>query len=309
MKILISKSKLWLGSVVGVLCALNSVESWAACTPKSAAKTISISVPSTLTIPRDTPIGAEVYRTSSVSLSSAPEFTCSTSANAGYRSVGTTAPTGPSPIGNSGFGWRMIEDNVIVPPYPNGQALAAKENYYFNTGGIILYKMGDVSTLNAGTLGAFVAGGTDIFYFALSNAITPRVPSCTSPSINVPLGRQFSSKFKGVGSTIGELAFSIKLNNCPAGINSISYRLDPVTTPVSAQNGILALDPGGATGVGIKITDDNGAAVGLGVTRDFLKNVSEGNYTIPLKAAYYKTSDTVVGGAANAAIQFTITYQ
>ncbi len=148
-----------------------------------------------------------------------------------------------------------------------------------------------------------------MYYLATSNAIQPIVPSCQTPSVDVPLGKQFSNKFKGVGSTIGEKAFSIQLNNCPAGINSITYRLDPLNTPVDANNGILALDSGGATGVGIKITDNNGSAISLGKTINFLSNVAAGSYTIPLKAAYYKTSDTVVGGSANASMQFTITYQ
>ncbi|WP_442513795.1 fimbrial protein [Pseudomonas promysalinigenes] len=203
----------------------------------------------------------------------------------------------------------MIEDDVVIPPYPNGQSLSANYSYGSKTGGIILYKMGDVSVLEAGRIGAYVAGGTDMYYLATSNAIQPIVPSCQTPSVDVPLGKQFSNKFKGVGSTIGEKAFSIQLNNCPAGINSITYRLDPLNTPVDANNGILALDSGGATGVGIKITDNNGSAISLGKTINFLSNVAAGSYTIPLKAAYYKTSDTVVGGSANASMQFTITYQ
>ncbi|WP_157720777.1 fimbrial protein [Pseudomonas mucidolens] len=311
MKVLMSKSKLWFYATVFGVFALSSSALKAECTISKEPVTFIVNVPSTLNIPRDTPIGTEVYRSPLIALPGSPSFTCGNYdySFSGYNSVGGTPASGPSPLGTSGLAWQMVANGFLQSPYPKSTAYTGTFN--IKNAGIRIYKIGEVdfTALDSGTLGAFLIGGKPLFYLATSNAITPAVSSCTTPSINVPLGKQYSSKFKGVGSTIGEKTFSIQLNNCPAGINSISYRLDPVNTALDARNGILALDPGGATGVGIKVTDSNGAPVGLGQTFNFLKNVSAGNYNIPLKAAYYKTSDTVVGGAANASMQFTITYQ
>lgn len=310
MKTLVSASKGGGYAIAFGVFALTSSALKAECTISKEPVTFTVNVPTTLNIPRDTPVGAEVYRSPPVTLTGSPSFTCGTYDNgySGYRSVGETAASGPSPLGTTGLAWQLVTQ-YPVSPYPKGTRYTG--TFSIKYASIVLYKIGniDFATLNPGTLGSYVVDGNPVFYLATSNAITPAVSSCTTPSINVPLGKQYSSKFKGVGSTIGERTFSIQLNNCPAGINSISYRLDPVNAALDARNGILALDPGGATGVGIKVTDSNGATVGLGKTFNFLTNVSAGNYNIPLKAAYYKTSDTVMGGAANASMQFTITYQ
>ena len=306
------KCKEGFGTGLGLLFALGSMESWANCTPvTSGGVTYSFSVP-TLSIPRDTPNGTEVYRSNQISLGESAAINCSGDTLSGLiGGPGVYAGDGvPTRIADSGLGFMLYVDGGNVRRYSGGFR-------YYGTGtfdrnrqvSIRLFKIGEVSTARAGSIGSVFIYPNTAYYIALSNDIQPVVSSCTTPSITVPLGKQFSNKFKGVGSTIGEKAFSIQLNNCPAGINSISYRLDPVNSALDAVNGILALDPGGATGVGIKITDDNNAAVGLGRARAFLKNVAEGSYSIPLKAAYYKTSDTVVGGAANASMQFTITYQ
>ena len=312
MKVSVINHKWWLNAVLVALSALNATCSWAACNfPNDSPppSQVIINVPASLVIPRDAAIGSEVYRTD-VATSNIGDFQCSVTYG-GYTSNWGTSSTGPSPLGESGLAWRFFLNDVALLPY-------ATERYFYGSlyafrlrkGSFRLYKVAEsTSEVSAGNIGRYIVDSTVLINFVISNTIKPIVSSCTTPSITVPLGKQYSNKFKGVGSVIGERAFSIKLNNCPAGINSISYRLDPVNSALDAVNGILALDPGGATGVGIKITDDNNAAVGLGVSREFLKSVAEGSYAIPLKAAYYKTSDTVVGGAANASMQFTITYQ
>ncbi|WP_416757171.1 fimbrial protein [Pseudomonas sp. BNK-6] len=311
MKALLFRSKSWVGAVAGVFFALDSTASWAYCKPMTpGVPRYNFSVP-TLSIPRDTPNGTEIYRSDTISLGAIAAIICDAPGASGYRSIrGATGNSDPSPIGSSGLGWRLWIDNDYAKQYPSGKTYYKGGPYETNRKvGIVLYKMSEISSVDAGVLGHFYVQDQIMYSIALDNSINAVVRSCETPSINVNLGPQYSGKFKGVGSTIGERNFSIKLNNCPAGINSISYRLDPVNTALDAKSGILALDPNGATGVGIKIMDDNGASVGLGEIRKFLSNVSAGNHTIPLKAAYYKSSDSVTGGAANASMQFTIIYQ
>lgn len=315
MKTLVFKSKVWPCAVAGVLLAISSTFSWAACTLTGSAITQTITVPTTLRVPKNVPNGAEIFRSTNVVLSQSPAsvFRCGADRWGYENSMGETSTDGPSPIGTTGLGWRWIYKDYVLPPYQNGEFLVAGSTYTIvgTQVGIRIYKIGDVSpgTVAVSTFGSIVAGGSRIASLKMSNAIAVTEISCETPSVNVNLGKQRSSQFGGVGTAIGEKAFNIQLKNCPAGLGGISYRLDPVNTAFDAKNGILALDPGGATGVGIQITDDNSKAVSLGETHKFLSSVPSGNYSIPLKAAYYKTSDTVVGGIANASMQFTITYQ
>lgn len=310
MKTLIAAPKGWFYAIAFGVFALTSSALKAECTVSKAPVTFTVNVPTTLNIPRDTPVGAEVYRSPPVTLTGSPSFTCGIYdySYSGYQSVGGTAASGPSPLGTSGLAWQLVTQYPI-PPYPKGTLYTG--TFSIKYASIVLYKIGNIdsATLNPGTLGSFVVGGKPIFYLATSNAITPAVSSCETPSINVPLGKQYSNGFKGVGSTIGETPFNIMLNNCPAGLSSIDYQLDPINKTFDFKKGVFELDPGGATGVGIQITNEAGSPVVLRATHNFLKNVSGGNYSIPLKAAYYKTSNTVTGGAANASMQFTITYQ
>lgn len=312
MKALVFKSKLLPCAVAGVLLALSSTVSWAACTLTGPAVTVTITVPATLRVPKNVPNGTELFRSTNVRLTGSPSFTCGADKWGYQNSMGETSDDGPSPIGTTGLGWRWIYNDGLLKPYQNGNHLTA--GTYNNSptqNGIRIYKIGDVSpgTVPVSTLGSMVAGGSPIASLRMSNTLAFTEISCETPSVNVNLGKQRSSQFGGVGTAIGEKAFNIQLKNCPAGLSGISYRLDPVNTAFDAKNGILALDPGGATGVGIQITDDNSAPVSLGQAHKFLSSAPTGNYAIPLKAAYYKTSNTVVGGIANASMQFTITYQ
>ncbi|SQH32417.1 fimbrial protein [Pseudomonas mucidolens] len=218
----------------------------------------------------------------------------------------------PSPIGSTGLGWRWVYNGRFLGAYPSSDTLAPNYAYTLinTTYAIALYKIGEITpgSIPAGEVGTHAVTGGTIATMTLSNAIALTEVSCQTPSVNVDLGKQRSSQFGGVGTTIGKKAFNINLTNCPLGLGGISYRLDPVNTAFDAQTGVLALDEGGATGVGIQITDDSDKAVSLGETHQFRRGTSL-NHVIPLKAAYYKTANTVTGGKANASMQFTITYQ
>lgn len=228
------------------------------------------------------------------------------------NSMGETSSAGPSPIGTTGLGWLWVYNGRLIPPYPNDVTLSAG-TYTLNTTSyaLALFKVGDVKpgTIPTGEIGSQVTGSATIATMSLSNPIAFTEISCQTPSVSVDLGKQRSSQFGGIGTTIGQKAFNIQLNDCPAGLSGISYRLDPINTAFDAETGVLALDEGGATGVGIQITDENDKVVSLGEVHRFLSTAPTASVTIPLKAAYYKTAETVEGGKANASMQFTITYQ
>ncbi len=146
--------------------------------------------------------------------------------------------------------------------------------------------------------------------FMLNGAVNVVPTTCTTSDVSVNMGTVAGSHFKGVGTTAAKQSFSLSLNNCPSGINSVSYRIDPVNAIVDSGNAVMALNSGGATGVGIQLLDSTGKPLKLQTAIPFTGyKTSGGNFSIPLQAAYYQTNSTINNGTANSAATFTFTYQ
>jgi major type 1 subunit fimbrin (pilin) len=134
--------------------------------------------------------------------------------------------------------------------------------------------------------------------------------TCTTRDVNVNMGRIALRAFRGPGTTAGRKSFAIELRDCPAGIQSIDYTLDPTTPIISLDQGVVALEAGGATGVGVQLMDATGSPVPLQQPVRFSGYIpGSPSVDIPLQAAYYQTADTITAGQANTAVRFTITYQ
>lgn len=134
--------------------------------------------------------------------------------------------------------------------------------------------------------------------------------TCQTPNVPVDMGTVSAGDFEGVDTKTTPKDFKIMLKNCPGGMNSIKYQLDPTTPIKDKSNSVITLQAGGATGVGLQLMDNSGSAVPLQEAipvSDY--HGSGGNFTIPLKAAYYQTDSKITGGAANAAVDFTMTYE
>ena len=105
------------------------------------------------------------------------------------------------------------------------------------------------------------------------------------------------------------------LNSCPAGMNTVQYRIDPVTSVLNSAQSVVALDnsasTSSATGVGVQLLDGNGAVFPLSTYKTFAgyDKTNGGSYTIPFKARYYQTATRVTPGAANTSMTFTMLYQ
>ncbi len=157
--------------------------------------------------------------------------------------------------------------------------------------------------------------------------------TCTTPNVSVNLGTHFTTELKGIGTTTATwVPVDIQLNNCPAffgytytsvnadtaqtitgqlASNSIQYSINPSNGVANATNGVINLSSGGATGIGIQLTDTGSnpiqfnTATPSGLT---LNQTSSANYTINLQARYYQTGTSVTAGAANATATVTLTY-
>jgi len=137
------------------------------------------------------------------------------------------------------------------------------------------------------------------------------VLACTTPNVTVNLGSHKSSEFSGLNTFTSSVSFNLALNNCPAGMNTVRYRVDAVTAIVNAANSVVALDSSStATGVGVQLLDGSGSPFPLGTAKLFsgYSGSSGGSYTIPFRARYYQTGSTIGPGKANTVMTFTMTY-
>lgn len=162
-------------------------------------------------------------------------------------------------------------------------------------------------------------------------------PTCTTPDVNVYLGRHDISK-----KLTPWVDSSITLTNCPifhgyyhkgnsvmmfdgskngesiipaSTNNSIGVKLTPATSIIDSTNGIMALKTGdnAASGVGIQLGWGTSSSPVLFnfAEEKLMKLPKDGSSTIrvPLVARYIQTSPTVTPGRADATATFTINYK
>ncbi|MBD9578604.1 fimbrial protein [Pseudomonas sp. BGr12] len=140
--------------------------------------------------------------------------------------------------------------------------------------------------------------------------------SCTAVGANVTLDTAKKSDFTDATS-VRTKPFQFTLQNCPAGMNSIKYQLDPIGTIISATDGTFQNATGAdmAKGVGLRITNEaNTAPVRFGDSSYTVANYSptSGNTTLPIKmnVSYYRTgaATQVTGGKVRGTAQLTVFY-
>jgi len=138
--------------------------------------------------------------------------------------------------------------------------------------------------------------------------------TCTTPTHPVyNLGMAFAATdFSGPGNTATTppVDFQLEIKNCPNWMYGINSRL-MVASPsgeIAPADGILPLiSPSTAQGVGVKITDQNNNNVTFGVYHPIAYNVqtyTDGNYTVPLRAAFIQTENTIQGGSVHVGLIF-----
>ena len=141
------------------------------------------------------------------------------------------------------------------------------------------------------------------------------VAACTTPDVWVDLGSHnvSDSDLAAIGSTTTAVPVNIKLNNCPAGMNAIQYRIEPNTTVINQALSVVSLDGNAtASGVGVQLLNSAGTAPFALSTTSFqafagYNKSTGGDYVIPLMARYYRTGN-LTPGAATSSMVFTMLY-
>ncbi len=129
------------------------------------------------------------------------------------------------------------------------------------------------------------------------------------PTVQMP--RITAKDLATVGASAGKTAFTIRLNNCPAGMKSITYQLDAPAGVINATNGtFLASDGSTSKGVGFALKNQAGAAFALGkATKLTAYNATTGgNYPLQFSVLYYR-SGAITLGTVNGSLTYTMTYQ
>ncbi|WP_097477779.1 fimbrial protein [Escherichia coli] len=204
-----------------------------------------------------------------------------------------------------------------------GRVLPYEISYPYSAGGTWLSIPGDgikgelikTGDITSGALTGSVPARASVvnqFYFAnvtLNGTNTVKSEACTvtTPSVDVPMGDHDKSEFSGAGSSTDWVSFDIGLS-CDVGAR-INVRIDATADASAGSQGVMLIDSGGASGVGIQLhyrPDD--AAVQYGQERFYWQSVY-GDEIVQLKARYYQTAGSITPGAANGTATFTLSYK
>jgi major type 1 subunit fimbrin (pilin) len=287
--------------------------------------TFNISIPSTLSIPRDTPNGTVIYESPPITLSAInSSYTCTANSLAGIKNnVGESGRDKLLPIGNTGLSWSWKYQGTPVAAFPG--YTSAKGTYGFNdtTHSLVIVKAANITNaqkIPSGILGYYQIG--DVSALAMSIQGTAVLPqSCETPDVKVDMGENDLSQFSEFGKHTDPVGFSVKVNNCPQGINKITYTLSPTPNSpiIGTGSGIVRLNQNStAKGIALQLLDSNQTPVEFDKAYLFSSYSAEGgNYSIPLNAQYIRTVPTgnqggldpgMRAGSANAEIWFIMSY-
>ncbi|WP_261313489.1 fimbrial protein [Ralstonia mannitolilytica] len=295
-------------SAYGAVCSFD---------PSNSTGTITYTIPANLNVPRDAANGTVIWKSEPKAIPGKHSWTCTAAFKYGMtNSVGVSASSTAKnwlPIGDTGLAWSWegYFDILYGPEMPAGKG------YFFSDPNAIisLIKIGPVkagASVPVGILGYMnVNNEINIFTIKTSNKSSVATLSCKTPDVIVKMGDQnYVGSFKGVGTSLAPVNFSIALKECPEGINKVSYQLNPNTPIVDATRSVVALDAEStAKGVGLQLLDSLGNPVALKTKLQYSDyDKLGGNFNIPLKAAYHQTGSAIVPGTANSSVTFVMSY-
>lgn len=291
-------------------------------------KQINISIPSTLSIPRDAAVNTVIYESPAKTFNGAASYKCSTTFTVGVKNnVGTDSTSNYFPIGSTGLSWQWVYQGNAYNGAGGGKT-QQPGGYGFNTTthALRIVKTGDISsgaTIPTGTLGYMQVESASLRPLAMvidkSSSIT--LQSCETPNIAVEMGEHNLSVFSKNGNTTPPKTFDIKLNNCPSGIQKVSYSLSATSgaPAVDGTHGIIKLNTSStAKGIALQLLDGNQTPIQLDKTYVFNEySTAGGNFSIPLSAKYVRTlpngeagqyDEGMSAGSANSEVTFVMSY-
>ncbi|WP_317848129.1 fimbrial protein [Pseudomonas sp. HTZ2] len=292
-------------------------------------KQISISIPSSLSIPRDAANNTIIYESPPQTFYGNASYTCSTTFTTGIKNnVGSdSATTSYFPIGNTGLSWQWIYQGSPYIGFGGGST-RNPGGYGFNTttNALRIIKTGSISpgaTIPAGTLGFIQVESATVSPLAMITDKSSSIilQSCETPNIAVDMGEHNLSTFSSNGNSTPPKKFYIKLNNCPSGIQKVNYSLSATadSPAVNSALGIIKLNNSStAKGIALQLLDDHYTPIQLDTTYVFNEYSSDGgSFSLPLNAKYIRTLPNadagqydkgMSAGSANSEVTFIMNY-
>lgn len=299
---------------------------WALCTFAPSRSTINATLPisGTYTLPRNAPINQEIARFSwTAPNAGATVLNCSSSSIRNYTLPVLPYPTpvsaGVYPTNIAGVGVQILNNRGAAFP---SQLAITSGAYTYPTDPFVVYRLivtgpvspGTITSSNLPQARMTIDGSPVIYNLTTSGSVTIVAQSCTTPNVLVNLGIHSISEFPPTAGPINTtpVSFNIQLNSCSPGMSSIKYTIDATTPITNPSQGVVALNSGStANGIGVRVTDSNNIRIQYGTPYTLSSYLTAGgNYTIPLKAAYYRTGTAPIQpGSANTSLTFTMLYQ
>ena len=237
-----------------------------------------------------------------------------------------------------GIGLRLYRESrsgLIKTYYPHSIPYSGRSTLYLDPGFfsvevIRLPGPTGAGTLNPGLYSVYYANNTGpskpvLTSHVYGDGITIVNSTCSidagSRDITVDMGTVSRKEFTGVGSTLNERNFNIRLN-CVGGNESqwsqkrgdvsLAFSYSPNST--WGNQGVIQPEQGqsAAQGVGIQLlTDKENMPVKNGdyVYAGRLSAFANATIDVPMKARYYQTDNKVSGGSVSALATFTVVYQ
>ncbi|MEX3936819.1 fimbrial protein [Paraburkholderia phymatum] len=311
----------------------------ATCTAHPQAQ-FTMSVPSSIVVPRDLPVNAPIPGASfayTVQVDGTYGVTCTFTGSENVPAILTNYQGGPSsgnvtPIGTTGIGYTLVSNlgstyvtgtrNLNAAFFaPGGTCLSSP--CYVTLGPTVTMQLVKLQqTLNnpllpGGKYMDVTIGGLLSSTVSISNPIqiTSQTCSVTTPSINVDLGTVPGKQFTTVGSGSTPVSFNIGVD-CTGLTTNLGITFTDAANPSNRTNTLPLSSTSTASGVGIQILR-NGTAVSYGpdssiagtTSQIMIGQVNGTATTIPLTARYVQTTSTIRGGTANGTATFTMSYQ
>ena len=167
-------------------------------------------------------------------------------------------------------------------------------------------------------IGLMTAGGLTVGGIRINTNTTFLPHSCSvSGNRNHAVGMPTVSSLNlpTVGATWGNGSFTLSLS-CDAGV-TIQTTFTDVSDPANRSNNLSLTSASTAKGVGYRLTAGNGKPVYFGADSNAAGNPGEvwlgynqyaGSFNMPFSVQYVRTG-AIVGGTANAAATYTMSYQ
>lgn len=143
----------------------------------------------------------------------------------------------------------------------------------------------------------------------VSGKITANTCTVSTPNMTVDMGKVNSADYQQGRDVTGlpPTPFAITLEGCngiATGVQAGFYGKPDANKP-----DIYALTPGGATGVGIKLLDDNKVQIPVNTLSKFYPlDVSATDVALQFYALYTADGNTVRSGRANTLVAFRLAY-